>query len=518
MPNMSYGADPLSRSHARETAREIDLFDLIAFVWTQKLLALFIAAVVFVPLALFAYVSIQPSFEATSRLLVIQDEEDLTPGAAGSGGAFTLDQVMESEAEILNSDAVRRLALQQRAGLVNTAQLAALRQGFAVSRAPNSSILVASFEGGDAEAAANTLNAIIDAYLAYRVELLIGGPDGAIDERLGAAEAEAARAEAALRAFLNEHNLSDFATERDAVLARISDLQARVLSARAESDSAGSFAGSLARRLAAIPETIELYVENSVTGQLLDLQVRREELLARYQPGAPPVQAVEREIAALQAFVDAGGAEGQGQRRTGANPVWQSLEGERLQQEAFANSQARLASALDAQLTNARQEADRLRQLAPQHDRLSRAVEARAEVARRLSIQAADASARRNAPAGAADAVRVVERATPPAEASSLQKPAMAAAFMFACAVGVFVALVRGYLLAGRAPRPAPYPGPEAPQGHPGHDAPHHDAPHHDAPVQSGPPEGHRQADPGPPRRSLTVLARVPDWDASAPR
>ena len=507
---MNPGPPYVDRETARARARELDLFDLAAFVWTQKVFAVLIAVVVFTPLAFLAFLSIKPSYEATSRLLIIQDEEDLTPGAAGAGGAFTLDQVMESEAEILDSDAVRRFALEQR-GVADPSRLALMRNGFTVSRAPNSSILVARFEGDDPAVAANTLNAIVDAYLAYRVELLIGGPDGAIEERLAAAESEAARAEQALRAFLSEHGVSDFETERASVLERISDLQARLLSARADAQSARGFADSLARRLAGIPETIELYVENSVTGQLLDLEVRREELLARYQPGAPPVQAVEREIAALRSFIEGGGADGQGQRRTGANPVWQSLESERLQQEAYANSQRQLAAALDAQLAAAREEADRLRGLAPEHDRLSRAVEARAEAARRLSVQAADASARRNAPAGAADAVRVVERATPPAEARSLLKPALAAALVFSAGLGVVAALLRGYLAhAGAARRDAPPPSPDP------------------SPAQGGGAHARRGAD--PPRaeshaqpqtqsgRALPVLARVPDWSASAPR
>lgn len=477
----------------RASGREIDLFDLIAFVWTQKFLAIFVALVVFIPLAALVYSSIKPTYEATSRLLVILDEEDPTPGAAGSGGAFTLDQVMESEREILDSDVVRRRAGLAQMGSGGVLPLTEMREGFSVSRAPNSSILIAAFEDADPDVAANTLNAIIDAYLTYRVELLVGGPEGAFEDRLAAAENEAALAEAALREFLNEHGLSDFASERAAVLARITDLQARQLAAEADAQSAASFARSLASRLQNIPQTIELYVENSVTGQLLDLQVRREELLARYQPGAPPVQAVEREITALQAFIDAGGAEGQGQRRTGTNPVWQTLEGERLQQESYANSQSRLATALAAQLGDARELADRLRGLAPLHDRLKRAADARSEAAQRLSVQVADASARRNAPAGAADAVRVVERAAPPSEASSLMMPALVATFVFAAGLGVFAALIRGYLVS-RGPgryRRNPFARSEAQV-------------HDPAPSEAPAPQARAR-----PARDLPILARV---------
>ncbi|MEQ8405237.1 MAG: Wzz/FepE/Etk N-terminal domain-containing protein [Oceanicaulis sp.] len=482
------GRDARARTDA--PSRELDLFDLAAFVWTEKILAVVIAAVLFVPLAALAWISLTPTYEATSRLLVILDDSDLTPGAAGSGGAFTIDPVMQSEIEILNSDAVRRRALEARGAPATPSNVRALRDGFMVSRAPNASVLTARYEAEDAAMAAGVLNAVVDAYLAYRVELLIGGSQGGLTDRLRAAEAEAARAEQALRAFLTAHALSDFDAERTAVLERISDLEARKLSAEAEAAQARGFRDSLAQRVAEIPREIALYVENSVTGQLLDLQVRREELLARYLPDAPPVQAVEREIDALRAFIEAGGAQGQGQTRTGVNPIWQTLEQERLSQDAFAASQSRLAATLGVQLAAARERADLLRSLAPEHDQLARAVEARAEAARLLSIQAADADARRNAPPGAADAVRVVERAAPPDQPSSLRVPAVLAMAMLALGVGVFAALLRGYLVHRRAAPPTP---PRSPAPGARRSAPD-TAPRNDRPA-----------------RRLPVLARIPD-------
>ena len=454
---MSQHYDHGGAQDARNAAqpRELDLFDLVAFVWTQKLLAIFVAAALFVPLAGLAWVSLKPTFEATSRLLVILDDEDPTPGAAGSGGAFTIDPVMQSEIEILNSDAVRRRALEMRGAPASSANVRALRQGFTVSRAPNASVITARYESEDADMAAGVLNAVVDAYLAYRVDLLIGGSEGGVTERLRAAEAEAAQAEETLEAFLGEHGLSDFQTEQTAVLQRIADLEARKLTAEAESAQARGYRDSLVQRLVDLPQEIALYVENSVTGQLLDLQVRREELLSRYLPDAPPVQAVEREIEALRRFVEAGGAQGQGQTRTGVNPIWQALEQERLTQEAFAASQTQLASTLAGQLRDARTRADMLRGLSPEYDRLVRLVDARSDAARRLSIQSADAEARRNAPPGAADAVRVVERASPPDEASSLRVPAILAMAMLATGAGVFVALLRGYLVYRGEPGPA---------------------------------------------------------------
>ncbi|MCC5994847.1 MAG: hypothetical protein JJU18_00570, partial [Oceanicaulis sp.] len=342
---MSSGADHQGGRGGGTDAsrRDLDLFDLIALLWSQKLFAALIAIIVFTPIAVLAVTRLTPSYEAVSRLLVIQDENDLAPSAAGSGGAFTLDQVMQSEAEILNSDAVRRRAIERRNGAAGPVELKMLRDGFAVSRSPSASLLTATFRHSDPVVAANTLNAIVEAYLAYRIEVLVGGPEGGIEERLARAEIASAMAEADLRRFLQEHDIADFATERAALLARLGDLEARKMSAEAEAAQANTLARALGQRLQNIPESIELYVENSVTGQLLDLQVRRVELLERYQDDAPPVQAVQREIAALERFIAAGGAEGRGQRRTGANPVWQDLESARLQQEAAAAGQSQLA-------------------------------------------------------------------------------------------------------------------------------------------------------------------------------
>lgn len=485
--------------------RDLDLFDLIALLWTQKALAIVTALIVFVPIALLAVTQVTPSYEAVSRLLVIQDDNDLAPGAAGSGGAFTLDQVMQSEAEILNSDAVRRLAIEQRRGAAGPAELKMLRDGFAVTRSPSASLLTATFEHSDPVVAANTLNAIIDAYLAYRIEVLVGGVEGGVEERLARAERVSAMAEADLRRFLETHGISDYATERAAVLTRLSDLEARRMSAEAEAAQARALAGALASRMTAIPDTIELYVENSVTGQLLDLQVRRIDLRQRYQDDAPPVQAVEREIEALERFIAAGGANGQGQRRTGVNPVWQDLESARLQQEAFSAGQSQLAASLARQTAQARTEADRLRALGPEHDRLVRAAQARAEAAGRLSAQAADASARRALPPGAADSVRIVERAEPPSEAKSLRNIILAAGLMLALAVGAFAGLVRGYWVEVRGIREAPRTPPP---------------PRRDPPPAAATPAAHRTAAPPPPAAParLPVLARVSRQPVSAAR
>lgn len=475
--------------------RELDLVDLVAIAWTQRLFIILITLVIFIPLAVGAYLSLTPTYTAGSRLLVIMDDEDLTPGAAGAGGEFMFDQIMQSEADLLASEEVKRRMLIALTGAADPEQLKALGEGFGVSRAPNASFLIATFKNPDPVVAANTVNAIVDAYLRYRVELLTGGYEGGVQARLDAAERDARAAQMALRLFMSDNDITDFETELNSALGRLADIQGRKLAADADAAQARALAQALAERLQSIPQTIELYVENSVTGQLLDLQVRQAELLARYQPDAPPVVAVQREIEALERFVQEGRANGQGQRRTGVNPIWQELESSRLQQESNAAGQSRLAASLNAQVRDARAEVDRLRALQSDYDRLTRAVAARSAAADQLSVQAADAMARRDMPPGGADAIRIVSRATPPVQAASQRKLAVMAVGVLAGGIALLLGLIRGYVITLRdepAPQaPAPHTPPSRPVTEPQAEARHSERP-----------EARR-------RQPLPVLARV---------
>jgi uncharacterized protein involved in exopolysaccharide biosynthesis len=221
--------------------------------------------------------------------------------------------------------------------------------------------------------------------------------------------------------------------------------------------------------------------------------------MARYQPDAPPVVAVEREIEALERFVREGRANGQGQRRTGVNPIWQELESSRLQQESNAAGQARLASSLNAQLRDAREEVDRLRALQSDYDRLIRAVSARSAAADQLSVQAADAMARREMPPGGADAIRIVSRATPPVQAQSKRKLAVMAVGVLAGGIALLLGLIRGYVVAVRQDPPPQRPTPpveRAPSNERPEPEPHYETPRSEA---------------APRRTPVPVLARVSD-------
>lgn len=454
---MSHADSPAGRtaapqgSHRGDERGELDLYDLIELAWAQRVLIILVFAFLFAVGAGAAILLIKPSYEAQARLLLILDDADPTPGTAGAGGAFVLDQVLQSESEILNSDAVRRLAIEDVGipallpeGGSEADAIKMLRDGFSITRAPNASILVPTFEGRDPEIAALAVNAMVEAYTEYRTSLLIGDGAETAAQQANAAAA-LSEAQSALDEFLDAHGLTNYTSDYDAAVAQVTALNTALSTAEAERAAALAGIAALNERLTNVPVSIEEYVENDAGNQLLQRRIERQSMLARYQEDAPPVQAIDREIEAIETFIASGAAEGLGQRRVGANPVRQDMESElsTLQSQAAAEGQ-RIAT-LQRQIREARTEVARLRPLNSQYRELAQEVSANEEVLGRLASQHVEAQTRRASAVGAADTVRVVEWATPPTEGSSLKKVAVIAAFIFAAGVAVLTGLLWGF-------------------------------------------------------------------------
>ncbi|WP_421791883.1 GumC family protein [Hyphobacterium sp.] len=432
--------------------RELDLYDLIEMMWSQRGTILAVFLVIFIVGGAAAYFMLERSYEARARLLVLLDDQDLTPGAAGSGDGFIIEQVMQSEAEILNSEAVRRRALEALGpaavlpeGGTEALALRTLRQSFAVERAPNASVLIPVLESNNPARSETALNAIIDAYIEYRQIVLTGDGFSGIADRRMQADAAHAAALAALDEFLRQNDIVDYEADRAAATTRVATLQNQMLTAQSAAAAARSAGSAIEERVSGMPESIEIYVDSSAENQLAELRLERERLLARYLEAAPPVVAIDREIAELEEFIAGGGVAGLGNTRTGVNEVRQALVEEQLRQESQGVAQTSLAASLRTQLRAAQGEVQRLRALAPVFRRLAQDVTATEAAASLLATQQAEAEARQSLAPGSADAIRIVERAYAPPEGSSLRKLGVVAAFIFAAGTAVLLGLLRGY-------------------------------------------------------------------------
>src|SRR5690606_20232958 len=108
--------------------------------------------------------------------------------------------------------------------------------------------------------------------------------------------------------------------------------------------------------LSSVPAEIVLNQQLNVAAQdqVLLLRTERGNLLARYQSESQPVRGIEERIAQVQAFVHAGTAVGPRDVQTGPNPIWVSLDTERIQLTAERDSLIGRRSVLEAQLNDLR--------------------------------------------------------------------------------------------------------------------------------------------------------------------
>lgn len=459
--------------------RDLDLFDLIEMVWSQRGVILVVFLLLFAFGATASILMLNKSYEARARLLVLLDDEDLTPGAAGSGDGFIIEQVMQSESEIMNSETVRRRALEAvgvsaviSQGGTEALALRNLRQSFSIERAPNASVLLPTLEAENPEQAERVLDAIVDAYIAYRQEVLTGDGSSGIAERRMQSDQAYSGALAALDAFLTENEITDFDADLAAAVTQATTLRTALATAESERQAASAAAAAIAGRVAEMPETLELYVESSAENLLIEKRLERESLLARYLETAPPVVAIDREIAELEEFIAGGGVEGLGQTRTGINEVRQGLIQEQLRLESVAAGENRRAGAIRSQLNAVQAEVQRMRGLRAEYERLAQDVTATESAANSLATQQAEAEARQSLAPGSADAVRIVERAYAPPEGSSLKKLGIAASFIFAAGTAVLLGLLRGYWINHISPsaprRPMPQSRPANSDAHNG--------------------------------------------------
>jgi len=159
-------------------------------------------------------------------------------------------------------------------------------------------------------------------------------------------------------------------------------------------------------------------------------------------------------------------------------------------------------TALQQQLAATRQDIQRLRTLNPAYTRLAQDVAAAEAAASNIAALEADALASRSQAPGAADFVRVIDRAVPPLDGASMKKLGLVASAVLSFGVALFLGLLRGYwrtyLAPGLQSRSRGGPAPISPSG-----APAFAARAEDVPVPANDPfEG------------LPVLARITDRTA----
>jgi uncharacterized protein involved in exopolysaccharide biosynthesis len=286
---------------------------------------------------------------------------------------------------------------------------------------PRTPALSLTFAHRDAAIAAEALNRLVAHYLDHRREVLFGGESSALAGQVGDFDARVGTANAALAAFLAANEIGDFDSELAAAAARAGEIETLWIEAQSKRSEAEGRARALAARHNAEPAEIALYSESDARGALVRLQLEREEMLARFQPDAPPVREIDRRIQQLTAFLDSGDASGL--TRRGPNPVRQELASSLFAAEAEARAQGARVQELTTQRNALRERLQHLQALAPRYRQLARERTILEDAARSFAARAEESRAYDQLLGRSTDSISLVERATAPEQAQSLRGP-----------------------------------------------------------------------------------------------
>ncbi len=453
----------------------LDLRDIVALL-TREILVM--AIVFLVVLAVGAFVALRmPSTYTANASLLMQLNKDYVyrplAGDAANGAIATIDQVVESEVEILNSTELKRRVIAKvgyRAVLPKASQywnprttaqkqaadaaaVKVLQSGLDTATAPQNNVVRVSFKHANAESASLILNTLIDEYQVYRLQVYGDTVGPQLAQQKASFDDQLAVADRAYQNFLAANGVGDFAGAK-ATYAKIYDqVMADLYVAQSQlAQDQAKYADVKANLARLSPEmSVERDLDLSIPARILTLQSQRQELLAKYLPTAQPVKDVDNQIASLQALMNTGKGVGEKDHKMGINPVYQDLLTQRFNLEAdMASQQGRIAKGQDqaGQVTRRMQA---LLGVEAQYNNLSAERDALQKNIATFTQRIQENQAQQQMTKGAADAVRVVEKASLPDKPKSLKKVVLILAVLFAGFTALCAGLLRVFMRRGFA-------------------------------------------------------------------
>lgn len=454
----------------------LGLADILLQLWRAKWLMVLVAIPIFA-LGLFIAFQMPKTYESRSALYVTSGDEVRSTTILGDPSFDPgpgIQEVLQGELQILQTRLVaertlsrfpltrvfpdlassRDKAMQSASGQrVETLENEYFQKGvdafveaFSVTAAPNSNIIEVTLAHDDPGVAAELLNAAIAVYLNRRAELFRRRPVGQLRAERKRVEGDLLQVEDEIRVFLDTHSVRDFASERSTAQGLYALVTNELFAVQARKKAIDA---QLARTRVQLEETApeqDLYVEDSSAQRLRELEIERNQALVNYTPDSRRVQAIDRQIAELRAFLDAQDGPA-GTVRRGPNPTYQALETSLNSLEAEADSLTQQGVELARQLQAVEDKLDRFTGLAPEWSELQRNRDLLETNIRTLAEHEQREGTVAGITTAEADSVKVTEPATIPIKGRSLKLPIALLAFLFAgfsaLIAGMFKALTR---------------------------------------------------------------------------
>ena len=456
-----------------------DLIDYLVRLIREKSLIL----LVFLPIAalgLFGAARMKTVYPVYSSVLVRLGQEYVYEpriGDAGRGAVPAADQVIQSETEILGSPQLKqrvitklglarvypKLAVKYAAGdltekrKVMDEALRAIDHNIKIETAPDTPVIKLSYKSENPETAALVLNTMLDEYIIYRRTVLRDTSGPAMAEQKDVLLTRLDRADRAFQAFLAANQIGDFVADKASLSQLTAQVEQQKLQAEAQLQERTARLANLSSQIEGISREVGIYrdLSGAANDKLATLRVQREDLLSRYRNDARPVQEIDSQIAQLEAGMAAGRTRTEGARRLGINPIYQTIETERVQLAADVAAQRQSVAALNGQIQQLTMRSLKMVALEPRFQQLLLDRDVLQANLREYSVKEVQGRAAQDLANLESDNIMIVNRAIPPIKGQSLRVPVAILALLFAGFTGICAGIVRMLLRPGLATRRA---------------------------------------------------------------
>jgi len=240
------------------------------------------------------------------------------------------EEDLNSEVELLRDDEVLRRVVEEvglggrdwlhflrlNEGHAERVERAARRlaQTLQVEPVKKTNLIAIRYASDDPQRAARILQSLANAYLEkHTVVHRPGGEAGFFEQQTAESRRELDQAQRRLLEFTSGHGVVAAAQERDLALQKLSEVDASYRQTRIELAETEQRVWELQAQLAALPQRSTTQVRTAdnpellkaLKSSLLDLQLKRTELLTKFEPNHRLVQEVEQQIAQAQAAIAA---------------------------------------------------------------------------------------------------------------------------------------------------------------------------------------------------------------------
>jgi uncharacterized protein involved in exopolysaccharide biosynthesis len=319
-----------------------------------------------------AIIFLPPLYKSSTKFLI--EHERMDPVASPGQGAQQMvrppvtEEELNSEVELLKSeDVLRQVVLSN--NLQNRKSLSwyifgtpdeshriakainRLAGNLTIEAIKKSNLIDVHWYSTDPRLAASVLNSLGDAYLKKNVA--VHHPPGQFeffDAGTAKYQKELADAEAQLKAFSEEEGGVSPQITTNLTLAKLNEFQASLQQTKAEMASTEHRIRDLEKQAGITPERLtteqkqadDAQVLQGLKNTLMTLELKRTELLTKYQPSYPLVQEVDKQLAQTRASIAAEDAKPIKEETTDRNPTYSWINEELAKAKSdYAGLQAR---------------------------------------------------------------------------------------------------------------------------------------------------------------------------------